>query len=244
MHWAFGRGVLVRPPPPILQCLRPLCHLSRLSAHITDMREMGCSVLSWTESCFQEQKQLDPIIPEQANHLISVQCPKRENFRFCWAVWNWSLFLVHPTYWHKRLTPENCTMFLLMWTLNLQDLLQNQNLEIIPVDSVVLYFHMTILFELHVWWIYEINRFRRLWQALVLFVIDRASLFTDHRISGLPIRAKYELFKTLCEQTSDSAPNDASSSCLNWWSSKQGCDTCLPIHSILQHMFWACSSLS
>ena len=64
----------------------------------------------------------------------------KENFRFCWAVWNWCLFLVHPTYWHKRLTPENCTMFLLMLTLNLQDLLQNQNLEIIPVDSVVQYF--------------------------------------------------------------------------------------------------------
>ena len=29
------------------------------------------------EEHFQEQKQLDPIIPEQATHLISVQCPKR-----------------------------------------------------------------------------------------------------------------------------------------------------------------------
>ena len=37
---------------------------------------------------------------------------------------------------------------------------------------------------------YDIKRFRRLSQALVHFVIDRASLFTDHRISGLPIRAK------------------------------------------------------
>ena len=43
----------------------------------------------------------------------------------------------------------------------------------------------------HVWWIYEINRFRRLSQALVHFVIDRASLFTDHKISCRPIRAKY-----------------------------------------------------
>ena len=34
------------------------------------------------EKHFQEQKQLDPIIPEQANHLIqsSVQ---RDDFRFC-----------------------------------------------------------------------------------------------------------------------------------------------------------------
>ena len=29
------------------------------------------------EKHFQEQKQLDPIIPEQANHPISIQCPKR-----------------------------------------------------------------------------------------------------------------------------------------------------------------------
>ena len=32
----------------------------------------------------------------------------------------------------------------------------------------------------------EINRFRRLSQALVHFVIDRASLFTDYSVSGLP----------------------------------------------------------
>ena len=30
--------------------------------------------------------------------------------------------------------------------------------------------------------------------CLVHFVIDRASLFTDHRISGLPIRAKFKHF--------------------------------------------------
>ena len=45
-----------------------------------------------------------------------------------------------------------------------------------------------------VWWKHEINRFRRLSQALVHFAIDRASLFTDYRISGRPIRAKYEHF--------------------------------------------------
>ena len=43
----------------------------------------------------------------------------------------------------------------------------------------------------HVWWIYQIYRFMRLSQAFVHFVIDRESLFTDHRISALPIRAKY-----------------------------------------------------
>ena len=37
----------------------------------------GSSIYLKSEKHFQEQKQLDPIIPEQANHLISVQCPKR-----------------------------------------------------------------------------------------------------------------------------------------------------------------------
>ena len=77
----------------------------------------------------------------------------------------------------------------------------------------------------HVWWIYEINRFRRLSQALVLFVIDRASLFTDHRIWGLPIRAKNRHFRTIWEQTFDNSPTDPNSSSLNWWSSRHGVAT-------------------
>ena len=43
----------------------------------------------------------------------------------------------------------------------------------------------------------EINRFKRLSHALVHFVVDRASLFTDHRISRLPIRAKFQHFRTI-----------------------------------------------
>ena len=31
----------------------------------------------------------------------------KDNFRFCWTVWNWSLFLAHPTYWNKCMTSEN-----------------------------------------------------------------------------------------------------------------------------------------
>ena len=63
-------------------------------------------------------------------------------------------------------------------------------------------------------------------QALVHFVIDRASLFTDHRISGLPIRAKYKHFRTIWEHTCDNSPTDfISSSSLKWWSSMQEVDT-------------------
>ena len=45
----------------------------------------------------------------------------------------------------------------------------------------------------------------RLWS---IFVIDRASLFTDHRISGLPIRAKCKHFRTIGEHTFDNSPTD------------------------------------
>ena len=76
-----------------------------------------------------------------------------------------------------------------------------------------------------VWWIYEINRFRRLSQALVHFVMDRASLFTDHKISGRPIRAKYKHFRTIWEHTCDNSPTDFVSSSLKWWSSMHGVDT-------------------
>ena len=74
-------------------------------------------------------------------------------------------------------------------------------------------------------WIYEINRFRRLSQALVHFVIERASLFTDHRISGLPIRANFKHFRTIWEHTLDNSPKDFISSSLKWWSSMHGVDT-------------------
>ena len=76
-----------------------------------------------------------------------------------------------------------------------------------------------------VWWIYEINRFRRLSQALVHFVMDRASLFTDQRISRLPIRARYKHFRTIWEQTFDNSPTDFVSSSLKLWSSMHGVDT-------------------
>ena len=77
----------------------------------------------------------------------------------------------------------------------------------------------------HVWWMYEINRFRRLSQALVHFVIDRASLFTDHRTSSLPILAKCQHFRTIWEHTFDNSPTDFISYSLKWWSLMHGVDT-------------------
>ena len=61
----------------------------------------------------------------------------------------------------------------------------------------------------------EISLAHRLSQALVHFATAPASLFTDHRMSGLPIRARYKHLKTICEQICDNYPTDSSSSCLN-----------------------------
>ena len=52
-------------------------------------------------------------------------------------------------------------------------------------------------------------------RVLAHFVSALASLLTDHRMSGLPIRARYKHFKTICEHTCDQSPTESSSSCLN-----------------------------
>ena len=69
----------------------------------------------------------------------------------------------------------------------------------------------------------------------------RASLFTDQRVSGLPMLAKYKHFKTVCEHTLGNSPTVSSSSFLKLWSSKHGVETlykymlsvfCVPAHNI------------
>ena len=131
-----------------------------------------------SESRFQKQKQLDPITPEQATRLISIQYPKR-----------WSQILLNC----EKQQFVSCTSILLE---QMYDFQKTHNVSpevdfessrspakseswnspslhcfaILPTWQYCLYSH--------VWWIYEINRFRRLSQALVHFVIDRANLFT------------------------------------------------------------------
>ena len=70
----------------------------------------------------------------------------------------------------------------------------------------------------------------RLSQALVHFVIDRAKLFTDHRISGLPIRAKYKHFRTIWEDTFD---NDAWSRYFVKLLSRLVCQLTISLHTFL-----------
>ena len=70
----------------------------------------------------------------------------------------------------------------------------------------------------HAWWIYEINRFRRLSQALVHQVIDRASLTMEYQF-------KYKHFRPILEHTFDNSFTKFNSSSWKWWSSRHGVDT-------------------
>ena len=56
----------------------------------------------------------------------------------------------------------------------------------------------------------------RVSQACVHLVTARASLFTDQRMSGRPIRAMYKHLNTIWEQTSDTSPLYSNSSFLIW----------------------------
>ena len=120
-----------------------------------------------------------PTIPEQANHPISIQCPKRW-FQILLNCEKQQFVSCTSNLWEQMYGFRKC----------IQDLPRSQSLETVPSLHclAVLPTWQYCLYS-HVWWMCEINRFRRLSQALVHFVIDRANLFTDHRISSLPIRA-------------------------------------------------------
>ena len=115
-------------------------------------------------------------------------------------------------------------MFLQKWILNRQDLPQNQSLETVPVCIVLQCHPQNNIGYIHMCDECKINRFRRLSQALVHFLMDLASLFSDHRISGL-IRAKFQHFRTIWDHTCDKSPTVFISSSLKWWSSMHGADT-------------------
>ena len=134
---------------------------------------------SGTREMFQEQKQLD-LRP------ISVQCPERW-FRFCWTVRNSSLFLAHPSYWNKSMTSQmhNVPPEVDFESSRSPAKSESWNSPSLHCLAVL----PTLQYCLDSHW------FRRLSKALVNFVMDRASLFTDHRMSALPIRAK---LKKIC----------------------------------------------
>ena len=82
--------------------------------------------------------------------------------------------------------------------LNPQDLPQNRSLETVPVCIVLQYYPHSNTVYVHMcdecMISIDSGVCHRLWS---IFVIDRASLFTDHRISGLPIRAKCKHFRSI-----------------------------------------------
>ena len=101
------------------------------------------------------------------------------------------------------------TMFLQKWILSLQDLPRSPSLETVPVCIVWQYYPHNTTVNIHMcheFWIS--NEIIVCHKLFCPFLIDRANLFTDQRISGLPIRAKYEHFRTIGEHTFDNFPTD------------------------------------
>ena len=90
----------------------------------------------------------------------------------------------------------------------------------------------------HVGWLYEIKRDNRLLQALVKFVIDRANLFTDHRISGLPIRAKYKHFRTILPRISILLLWNDCQQCMELMLCRVVESSCSPTHNVVRHNSW------
>ena len=79
-----------------------------------------------------------------------------------------------------------------------QDLLQNRSLGTVPVCILWQCFPHDNTACSHMFdGCKKTKRNNRLSQALVLFVIDRVSLITNHRILCSPIRAKYKYVGTI-----------------------------------------------
>ena len=101
----------------------------------------------------------------------------------------------------------------LMLILSHQSLLQNQNLEIILFCTVVLCFPHSNIAGTHL-----CDECTRSNASSVCHKLS--SIWLEHeqicskttKISGLPIRAKYKHFRTICEQTVDNSPTDSFSS--------------------------------
>ena len=117
---------------------------------------------------------------------------------------------------------QKCTKLCLMLILSLQDLLQSLNLEIAQSTMLSRISHMTFLAVITCEMIVG-NKACHL--SVTCLSPFRANLFTDHRMSGRPIRARYKHFKAMWEQTSDNSLYFPIPLFLIWWSSKQGPET-------------------
>ena len=142
-----------------------------------------------SESCFLKQKQSDPTTREQGSP-SNLNPASKEMISDSVELWETDVCFLHiqligTNVWLPKthnVPPE--VDFESSRSPAKSESWNSPNLHCLAVFPTWQY----CLYSL-VWWIYEINRFRRLSQALVHFVTDRASLFTDHKISGLPTRA-------------------------------------------------------
>ena len=91
----------------------------------------GCPDLFWNTRNISKNR-LNPIIPEQANHLILVQCPKRW-FQILLNCGKQQFVSCTSNFLEQMYDFRRCTMFLQKWISNLQDLPRNQSLETVPV---------------------------------------------------------------------------------------------------------------
>ena len=106
--------------------------------------------------------------------------------------------------------------------LSLQDLKQSQSPETVPTCIVVQCFPHD-----HIAYIHLLDECKKSNEPSLCHKLGsiwwlRASLFTDHGMYGLPIRAKCRHFRTIWEHNFDISPTDPNSSSLNWWSSMHG----------------------
>ena len=131
---------------------------------------------------------------------------------------NWSLFLAHPTYWHKCSASENaqnsswCWLGIFKVSCKIRVLIKSWSALLCCVS------HKTILPKTYM--CDECTRSNALNVCHMLLTISFAhKQICSHTIKNgsTPIRAKYRHFRTICEQTVDKSPTDPFSSSSNWW---------------------------
>ena len=107
-----------------------------------------------------------------------------------------------------------CTKLRLMLILSLQDLLQNLNLEVNPIDNVEPHCPHDNIGGNH--WCNECRIVPIVCHMLdSIFVTDRASLLTDHRSTN-SYQVQFFIKKTIWEQTSGNSPMFSNSSSFIW----------------------------
>ena len=160
------------------------------------MRRVSPSLLDFLFLIWIWMQHINNQIPEIkcGNSVHALACIERNNFRFRWIVWHTCLFLAQPAHRNKCVASKyaQCSTWGRFWIFKIfhevRVLKQSQTVfwAVFPTWQQCLYSFVI--------WMYEIKLARRLLHVLVHFVIARASFFTDHRISGLLIRAKHRHF--------------------------------------------------